>query len=353
MTRARRGLGAVAGVAVLAAALTGCQFVGDVVEGQRLSSERLAADSALRQLTAELADVDQVASAVYDFDAGDVASTPSLAVEFTGAGFAAWHEVASRIEVAGRTDALRDHPVSVGFASPTVGSSFDSQYGAPWLSEDALAIAADAATAFAGGHAMVSGASETSAFITVDVDEAADDLLFRVADDPLLLQLAERARVGQHWLSLSTDGLEITGTPSPELLSWAHGVLASGVPALVMAAEPAEPQDEWVTVSLASGDQGSSISASWSGAAEPGAGGSAWEGFVAAVRAGPVGSADGCVPVFLSFSWPGLGSSASVAATCGDPGPAPGDPDRPSLTVLRDALAAEGVVPEDLGFVLS
>lgn len=340
-------------MALLATVLSGCQFVGDVVEGQRLSSERLAVDSALRQLTADIESIALVESAAYDFDAGDVASTPALAVEFAASDFAAWREAASRIEEAGRADALRDHPVAVSFTSPTVGSSFDAQYGASWLSEDALSIATDAASAFAGGRVMMSSATETSAYITVGTDTPAEELLSRAAADPLLLDLFERARAGQHWLSLSADGVEISGTPSAELVSWARGVLDAGVPALVMTAEPVEPQAEWVTVSLATDDQGSSIAASWSGAAEPAAGGSAWEGFVAAVRSGPVDSVDGCVPVFLSFSWPGPASSASVAATCGDPAPAPGNPDRPSLTVMRDALAAEGIFPEQLGYVLS
>lgn len=353
MARARRSVGAALVVVIVAAGLTGCQFVGDVVEGQRLSSERLAVDSALRQLAAQLEGVDLVDSVEYDFDAGDVASTPNLRVELAGAEFASWHEVATRIEEVGADDTMRDHPISVTLESPSVGSSFDSQNGAPWLSADSLALAADAASAFPQSHVTVSGASATSAFITVTAHDPAEQLLDRLAGDPLVAELTERARAGDHWLSLSTDGLEVAGTPSRELAQWTRGVLAADVPRLVMRAEPTEPLDEWVIVSLSVDETSTSISASWSGASEPATGGRSWDAFVAALRDGSPDDGGTCVPVYLSYSWPGMGATAAAFSTCGDPAPASGDPDRPALTAMRDALAAEGIVAEDLGFELS
>src|SRR5690606_6962113 len=121
-------------------------------------------------------------------------------------------------------------PISVTLESPSVGSSFDSQYGASWLDADALALAADAASAFPDAHAMVSGASDTSAFITVSAHDSAEQVLDRLTDDPLVVELSDRARAGGHWLSLSTDGLEVAGTPSRELAQWTRGVLAADVP---------------------------------------------------------------------------------------------------------------------------
>lgn len=354
-SQVQRAVGVVATIAVLGATLTGCQFLGDLSEGQRISSERLAVDSALRQLTAEIEGIDEVDSVEYDFDAGDVASTPSLHVEMADVEFSAWHEVASRIEEAGAEDAMSSYPVAVTLDSPSVGSSFDSQYGASWLSADSLSIAADAAAAFPDSRAIVSGASESAAFITVPAHATAEQVLARLADDPVIVQLSERARAGGHWLSISTDGLEVAGTPSAELAQWTVDVLAAGVPRLVMSAEPTEPLDEWVTVSLSVDGQTSSISASWAGGVEPSAGGQAWDAFVSAMRAGPPGDGtdDGCVPVYLSYSWPEMGGSASAFANCGDPAPVSGNPDRPSLAALRDALAAQGIAPEDLGFELS
>lgn len=340
-------------VGVLATALTGCQFLGDVVEGQRLSSERLAVDGALRQLTAEIEKVALVESADYDFDAGDVASTPTLRVELSGTEFASWHEVASRIEEAAADDSMRGYPVAVTLDSPTVGSWFDSQYGASWLSEDALRLAADAASAFPESHADVSGASSASAYITVSTHEPAEQLLDRLADDPRVVELSERATAGGHWLSLSADGLEVTGAPSPAVAQWTRGVLASDVPRLTMTAEPT--LDEWVVVSLSVDGSSSSISATWAGTSEPSAGGQAWDGFLAALRGGAPAAVGGggCVPLLLSYSWPGAGGSAGAFASCGEPVPEPANPDRPALKAMRDALAAEGFVPEDLGFSLS
>jgi hypothetical protein len=340
-----------AGAAVLAATLAGCGFVTDVFEGQRITAERLGVDAALRALTGELAAIDGVESAVYSFDAGNVATSPGLDVQLASIEFDVWHDVIARIEGAAESDAFEGYAIAATLASDPIRVQFDSRYGAPWLTEATLRVASDAASVFPGATPDISGVSATDTAVYLTVSDTAEQLLSRLHEDPLVVQLLEAAREAHQTLFLSAGGVEISGAPGPELLQWARDRLASGVP--LHAGADAEPQEEWMYVSIAHDGTFGSVNAGWHSAAEPGVGGAAWDAYLAALRDGPPRTASGeCVETYLSLSWPGIGNSASAYGGCEAATPPADATERPQATVLREALAAEGISLDELGFVL-
>lgn len=332
----------------LAVSLAGCGFVGDLVEGQRLTAERLGVDAALRALTSELAGIDGVESAVYGFDAVDVSSNPGLEVTLASTDFALWHDVVTRVEDAA-DGALADYPVTVNLSSEVIDMQFDTRWGAPWLTEPVLQLATRAASVFPGSTPGASGISNTDASVHLTVPGSAEELISRLRDDPEVVELLEFSHQTHTPLHFTVEGIGISGSPDDVLLQWVRDRLASGVPLA-----GGEAQQEWMMISIAQYDGVASVSGSWS-ASELGEG-AAWDAFMAALRAGPPTTASGdCVESYLSFGWSGIGNSAGAYGSC-DAGAASSQPEPGSepqrVTALREALAADGIVPEELGWVV-
>jgi hypothetical protein len=342
----------VAGVAAHAPArllLSGCGFVNHVVEGQRITAERLGVDAALRALASELAELDGVEKAVYGFDAADASTTPGLEVTLATTEFALWDDVVTRIETVAEGDALDGYAVAVALSADALSVHFDTEYGAPWLTEAALQVATDAASVFPGSTPGISGISATDATVSLSVSGSAEELLSRLHGDPEVAGLVASAAEAHQVLHFSVDGIQISGAPDVALLQWVRDRLAAGVP--TASYDPEVIQPEWVSLSIANYAGGDSINGSWASASDPGAG-AVWAAYVDALRAGPPHTASGdCVETYLSFNWPGIGHSASAYAGCAET-PAASAPEQERVTVLRDALAAEGITPEELGFTL-
>jgi|GEM_PF-2308116 len=349
MLQVRRSALAVGLAAVLALTLTGCQFLGDVAEGQRIASERLNADSRLRALVGELDGLAQVEHVEYSFDAADVETSPAIEVQLSGVEFDAWNGVVAPIEEAVADDALAGFTVDVTLHSGEFDAYFQTSddYTPGWFDAALLATASDAGTLFPGARVSMSGG--TGAGVSAAVGESAEELLARVSDDPAVVRLTEAARDAGHWLGLATDGLDVNGTPSPETIGWAGQLLAHG--ALTMAGDG---QDEWGLISVAGGGAGAeSISANWAANVPAADRSPAWLAFVAAVRLGPVVASDGtCVPIFLGMQLPGS-RMVSASSLCGEPGLPSGGASAEQVEAVADALAAEGVVAGDFGFTLS
>ncbi|HTN57223.1 MAG TPA: hypothetical protein VL043_03040 [Protaetiibacter sp.] len=346
----------VAGVAVVAAVgmlLSGCGFVNDVVEGQRITAERLGVDAALRALTSELAELDGVEKAVYGFDAADVSTTPGLEVTLATTEFALGDDVVTRIEKVADGGALDGYPVSVALRSGVLDVQFDTQYGAPWLTEAALDTATRAASVFPGSVPGLLGTSSTDSAVYLSVPGSAEELLSRLEDDAEVASLIAAAHDARQVLSFSADGIEIAGAADGALMQWARERLAVDVPRMLTSVnyDPDVVQPEWMTLTISNYEEVGSVGGNWASASEPGEG-EVWAAYVAALRAGPQRTASGdCIDTYLGFGWPGIGNSAGAHAGCGD-APAASAPELERTTVLRDALAAEGIVPEDLGFTL-
>ena len=356
MSRVRRRQGrVVAGVAVVAAAgmlLSGCEFVNDVVEGQRLTAERLGVDAALRALTSELAEIDGVESAVYSFDAANVGSPSGLAVELADTGFALWDDVFTRIGAAGENDAFEEYQVAAIVTGGEIRVNTDIRYAGGWLDEATLRVAADAASAFPGSDVGLSGGQDMGASVWLSVPDAAEDVLSRLEGDPAVVQLLGDAEAGRIGFTLSADGLDLSGVSSHELVQWALDQLASGEPRMTTGVNYDEDaaRDEWMFVSISRYEGADSVSGTWASSVEPGAG-TMWDAFVTAVRDGPPHPASGdCVPTYLSYNWPGMGQTAMVVSTCGEE-VVSAHTERDAVTTLREALDAEGVDAEALGFV--
>ena len=340
---------ALAAASALAVSLAGCGFVGDLVEGQRLTAERLGVDAALRALTSELAGIDGVESAVYGFDAVDVSSNPGLEVVLASTDFALWHDVVTRVEDAA-DGALADYAVTVNLSSEVIDMQFDTRWGAPWLTEPVLQVATRAASVFPGSTPGASGISNTDASVYLTVPGSAEELISRLRDDPEVVELLEFSREAHTPLFFTVEMIGISGSPDDALLQWMRDRLASGVPLA-----GGEAQQEWMMISIAQYDGVASVSGSWGSASDLGEG-AAWDAFMAALRAGPPTTASGdCVESYLSVGWPGIGNSAGVYSGC-DAGEAPSEPEPESepqrVTALREALAAEGIVAEELGWVV-
>src|SRR5690606_23245355 len=147
-------------------------------------------------------------------------------------------------------------------------------------------------------------------------------------------------------LTLQADGLELSGVADAGLVGWARERLAGESPRLATGISD-EPQPEWVWVSIAA----ESVGASWTSATPAGGGGAMWEAFLTTMRDGAVSTVAGdCVPTMLSFGSPG--ASAVAYASCDPSEVALAGDERAPVAALRAALAAEGVIPEDLGFLL-
>ncbi|MGN6271760.1 MAG: hypothetical protein ACTHMQ_01575 [Protaetiibacter sp.] len=353
----RRRQGRVAaGVAVVAAVgmlLTGCSFVNDVLEGQRITAERLGVDAALRALASELGGIDGVEKAVYGFDAANVSTTPGLEVTLVGTEFALWDDVVTRIEDVADSGALDGYPVSVILRSEVLDVQFDTQWGAPWLTEAALDTATRAAAVFPGSVPGLLGTSSTDSAVYLSVPGSAEELLSRLEDDAQVASLIAAARETHQVLSFSADGIEIAGAADGALLHWARERLAPQVPRLLTSGnyDADVVQTEWMTLTISSYEEVGSVGGNWASASEPGEG-EVWAAYVAALRAGPQRTASGdCIDTYLGFGWPGIGNSAGAYAGCGDVAE-PSAPEPERVRVLREALAAEGIVPEALGFTL-
>lgn len=365
MSRRGRAVGAALVVAV-AVALSGCSFIGDITEGQRITTERLGVADALRVLTDKLKGLEQVSSASYAFDALDVSTTPSLQVELTTLDTAGWEEVVATIDAAAAEDALVGSPIAVsitsgsspGSAAGSVSASFDTQYGGDWLLGGALDTASQALAAFPGALINLSSASDSAAAVAVGIPDTAEQLLERSATDASVAQLAEDARSTGQWLMLSADGLDVSGAPPETLVAWASGVLADGLPRYPNALDFDEStlSARTMTLSIADTPSPGSVTAMWRSDAAPGEG-EEWNSFTAALLAAvPLATpGSGCMPFQLSYSWPGLGQAANLFTGCGaDVGTASsGNPDREALTTFRAALAASGIDLGTLGFTLS
>jgi hypothetical protein len=343
----------VAGVAAVGMLLSGCGFVNDVVEGQRITAERLGVDAALRALTSELGELDGVESAVYGFDATDVSTTPGLEVTLADTEFALWDDVISRIEKVAEGGALDGYPVSVILRSDVIDVQFDTQYGAPWLTEAALDTATRAASVFPGSVPSLLGTSETDSAVYLSVPGSAEELLSQLQDDAEVASLIAAAHEAHQVLSFSADGIEIAGATDIALVQWARERLAADVDRMLTSVnyDADVVQTEWMVLTISNDEGVASVGGNWASASDPGEG-AAWAAYVAALRAGPQRTASGdCIDTYLGFSWPGIANSAGAYAGCGD-APAASAPELERATVLRDALAAEGIIPEDLGFAL-
>jgi hypothetical protein len=343
----------VAGVAALGMLLTGCSFVNDVFEGQRITTERLGVDAALRALTSELAAIDGVESAVYSFDAANASTMPGVEVSLADTDFALWDDVVTRIEKVAESGSLDGYAVGVALASDVLTVQFDTEYGAPWLTEAALQVATDAASVFPGSAPGLLGTSETDSAVYLSVPGSAEELLSRLHDDVEVAGLIASAEEAHQMLSFSADGIDITGVPDVALMQWTRDRLAADLPRMLTSVnyDPDVVRPEWMGVSIANYQGIGSIAGNWASASDPGEG-EVWAAYVEALRAGPPRTASGgCIETYLSLNWPGIANSASAYAGCSD-APAATAPERERTTVLRAALAAEGIIPEDLGFTL-
>jgi hypothetical protein len=350
MKRMRRGL-AVASVAVVAAvALSGCGFVNDVFEGQRITTERLGVDGALRALVAELQGIDGVVSAAYHFDAVDVGTRPGLEVELETTEFPLWDDVLTRIHEAGRGEAFAELGIASVLTAGAIRVDDDARYDIAWLTQAVLDTAADATSLFPRASVSLSGVVEGGTMITLSVHDPAEQVLTRLTDDPAVVDMFASAQESRQSFSLYAEGLDVSGTPGPEVVQWTRDRLAADLPRSYdeKAAHP-----ELLVLSIAGYDGDDSISGSWAGASAPGERGPAWDAFLDAVRAGrPTTASGACVLTSLSFSWPGIGQSATVVAPCDGPVVAPAPEERPAVTELREALETEGLDLDALGFIV-
>lgn len=342
--------------AALATTVSGCSFVNDVFEGQRITTERLGVDGVLRSLVTDLAAIDGVESAVYSFDAADVSSMPRVEVELANPSFALWDAVVTRVETAADDDALAAHPARVDIASPDLMSSIDTQYGADWFDDATFTIATDAASAFPGSQVRLQGYGPGAGEVGVTTPDPAEQLLDRLAEDPVVLELVEAAATTHTHLAFVAAGLDLWGVPNAELRDRGRAALAADVPRYPVVfdaeAEPAAP-GEWVRVMLSSDGDTSSLGVTLRSDSPLGEG-TVWKAFVATVRdaVGTSHASGGCLPFDISYLWPGSPSSVSAYSGCGGTKGSGGSPDRPALRELREALAAEGIIPEELGFEL-
>lgn len=357
MSRVRKAAGAVL-VLALAGGLGGCSFVGDVAEGQRITTERLQVADALRVLTEKVAGLDEVVSARYHFDAVDVATTPGLEVEFASADADAWRDVVATVEAATADGALEAYPVAVSLAGGGIRSSFDTQWGAGWLDAASLATAARLAGLFAGARVEVSGVSDTAAFIAVTVPGSAEDLLVRVASDAELADLLATLDPHDLYVEFRAPGVSLSGgLVALDAVDWATQVLSTELPRIPVGLAPDEEApfpSEWVQVDLSSGMTGVMLGVELFSGDEPGAG-AAWDELVELLVA-PLPQADGaeCIPFQITYGWPGVqGNFPSFTNACVDYGSTSSDPDRASIVELHEALTASGIDLDALGFTLT
>ncbi|MCS0498496.1 hypothetical protein [Protaetiibacter mangrovi] len=349
MSRSRR-VAAVALVATVAVGLTGCSFLGDIVDGQRITTERLGVADALRVLVGQLEQLEQVESASYSFDAADVSTTPGVEVELATLDGDDWREVADTIEQAASADALADYPVAVDLSAGAVSGWFDTQYGADWIGEDVLATARRMGELFPDARVGLSGAAESAAFVSVGVPGSAEELLDRVAGDAAVRDVIAALDPSHIALTLGAPGLELSGAAvATEAADWARQVLSVPLPrsggelssGWVQVTASGPPGDTWLGVELV-GDSALGEGAAWDALLD-----------LLETPVPQVNGPDGCVPLQVMYAWPGVqGNFPSFTNGCFGLEIISTDPDRPSLVALREALAASGLDLEALGFTL-
>lgn len=353
MVRRRRIAGA-ALIAALAAGLAGCSFLGDIADGQRITTERLGAADALRVLVGQLEQLDQVESASYSFDAVDVSTMPAVEVELATLDGDDWREVAELVEQAGAADALADFPIAARLSSDTVTSGFDTQYGAQWLGDEPLSVAERLLGFFPGATVDISGVSESSAYVSVGTSDPAEQLLDRMWSDPGLRTVLDGLDPNRVVVNLGAPGVSLSGALTPDAASWAREVLAVDLPRPDYSDPDAPYPTEWVSVSVGGAPGDTMLGVELVGTMDVGAG-TAWDELVR-LLASAVPELNGpgaCVPLQISYSWPGVrGNWPSFVTECAGWGSNGGDPDRPSLVELREALAASGIDLAALGYTL-
>lgn len=351
MSRMRR-VTSLALVAALAAGLTGCSFLGDLAEGQRITTERLGVDNALRTLVGELNGLEQVASASYHFDAVDPTTAPGVEVTLTTLDGDDWTEVASVIQATADDDALDGYPVAVQLTAGAVTSSFDTQYGLDWIDAETMAVVQCGVELFPEARVEVSGASASASFVSISVDDPAEALLDRMTTDPEVRGLIDGTDPSRIFLSFGAPGLSIAGTGSADAAAWVTRVLAVDLPR--PAVGNAYPS-AWVQVSL-SGLAGDLMLGVELVGADDLATGPAWDALIA-ILTSPAPEVNGpgtCTPLQVMYAWPGVqGNFPSFVTECAEWGGNGMDPDRPSLVDLREALAASDIDLDALGFTLS
>jgi len=342
-------------VVALAAGLTGCSFIGDVAEGQRITNERLGVADALRVLVDELNALEQVETASYHFDAIDVTTRPGVEVELTTLDGGDWLEVAELIEQAGAEDALDGYPIGARLTSGAVTSSFDTQYGVGWLGDEPLSTARRVLEFFPDARIDLSGISGSSAFVSVGLSAPAEELLDRMRSDSELRGFLDGLDPNEVYLNLGVPGLSLSGALSADAAAWARGVLAVDLPRPDFSDADASYPTAWVSVTISGAPGDAMLGVELIGDSGPGSG-AAWDELVS-LLASPVPELNGagvCVPLQITYSWPGVqGNWPSFVTDCVDWGASNIDPERPSLVELREALTASGIDPVSLGFTLS
>ncbi|MFT4285599.1 MAG: hypothetical protein QM598_12265 [Protaetiibacter sp.] len=344
-------------VFALAAGLTGCSFIGDVAEGQRITNERLGVADALRVLVDELNALEQVETASYHFDAIDVTTKPGVEVELTTTDATDWGEAVDLIGEAAQQDAFEGYPIGVQLTAGALRSSFSTEYGVSWLTQESLAAAGRLGVLFPTSRLELWGMSQSSAAVSVVVPETAEELLTRVAGDAEVRAFLagldpERVQVG-----FGAAGLSLSGAPdSAEGIEWLRDRLSSGLSLYPTGfdADAVYPT-EWVEVSIEGPEGDRWLSLQLVGDTELGSG-PAWDELVEVLTT-PLPQLNGpgaCVPFQVFYSWPGVrGNWPSFVNECVEWGANGADPDRPSLVALREALVASGVDLDTLGFTLS
>ncbi len=341
---------------VLAAGLGGCSFLDDLSEGQRITTERLQVADALRTLVGQLEDLEQVASARFHFDAVDVTTAPAVEVELTSIDAGDWRETVELIAAAGAKEPLDQFTVAAQLSADRLTIGFDTEWGHAWLSDTALGTAARALELFPDARVQLGAASESSAFLSVMLTDTAESLLTRLVDDAEVRALVASAPPGAIWLELQAPGLRIAGgLDSSDAVGWVVDRLSGGLtraPVLDGGREPLP--EEWVAVRI-DGPRGDKMVDLELVGATPLATGPAWEQLVEVLTA-PMPELNGpgaCVAVQITYSWPGVrGNWPSFANECVGEDISSGDPDRPSLVELREALTASGIDLDALGYRL-
>ncbi|QEO09186.1 hypothetical protein [Protaetiibacter larvae] len=349
-----RAAAAALAAVVAASALSGCQFVEDVVAGQRLLTAGLNADAALRELVAELEALVSVESAEYAFDAADVDSRPGLQVALVSTDPGDWREVQSLIEETGELDAFEERPITATLTSGMVSATIDTGSHL-LLGADALAAAREAGGLFPDARIELAPWSDVAAAVTVSTPGTAEELLARVTGDPGVRAFLAPLDPERVWVAFRAAGLELGGIPSAAEAQWILDRLAVELPRYPVAvgadAAVAYPT-EWVQVSagVSAADRMFTIQLVGDDGV---ATGPAWDALLEVLRVGAPGADDSCAPLQVFYPWPGVqGNWPSFVNDCVEWADA-NAVDRPTLAPLRDALAASGIDLAALGFRLS
>lgn len=349
----RRRLVPVVALAVaLAVGLGGCSLVDEVAEGQRITFERLRVADSLRILVGELEALDGVASASYTFDAVDLTSEPALEVQLVSIAADTWTAVGDAIDRAALDEPLRDHPLGATLRSDRLVSTFTTEERLDWLDDDTMADVQRALELLPDARVELSGYGE-SAFIVAAHPDAAERLLDRITGDAELRAYLDGVDPRRLAVDLRAPGLTVSGAVSAEVADWIRAILDRDLPRPDFSDPDAPPATEWVAVTVSGGAGDAVVSVELVGSAL--GSGPAWDGLVDLLTA-PVPEVNGpgaCVPLQVMYAWEGVqGSFPSFSSVCAGWVVSSGDPGRPSLVELREALAASGIDPEALGYDL-